>query len=399
MTAAPPLFGARLSFFYAASFLVSGIIVPFLPVWLQARGFGPEEIAACLAFPLIARLVVTPAGSWLADRAPNRRMVVILFSLLGGVFFIPATFAAGFVPITVLIGLAITSWQAMQPAVDALALTGVRRFGLDYGRTRVWGSISFVASSLGGGVIFGLFGAPILSPMIIAGFLVCIGAAFLLPVTPRAERAADDAARPAGKPAWSILWSPSFLVIASTTGLIQSSHGIFYSFGTIEWQKLGFSGGEIGLLWATGVVAEIVMFAVSSRLLRLRAETLILAGAVAAVIRWALTPFATSLAFNLALQSLHAFTFAATFVGMQLAIARTVPDEMTASAQGICGMFAGGLMALTTLMAGALYARFGVDSFFVMTGFAGLAVLITLVARFVAQPQSAAAGGLTRLPR
>ncbi len=399
MSAAPPLFGARLSFFYAASFMVSGIVVPFLPVWLKGRGFGPEEIAACLAFPLAARLVVTPLGSWLADHAPNRRMAIVLFAMLGLALFIPAIFVSSYLAITILTGLAVTSWQLIQPAVDALSLTGVRRFGLDYGRMRVWGSISFVLVSLAGGVIFGRFGTPVLAPMIIAGFIVCLGAGLALPVTPRAERAADDMGRQPKIPVRRVLLSPSFLVIAAATGLIQASHGLFYSFGTIEWQALGFSGSEIGLLWATGVIAEIVMFAISSRFLRLRAETLILAGAIAAVVRWALLPLVTSFALNLVLQSLHAFTFGATFVGMQLAIARTMPDELTASAQGLCMMTAGGLMALTTLMAGPLYARFGTDAFFFMTGFAALAVLIMVIARITLQPQRAGVGGLTRLPR
>ncbi|MBZ9935403.1 MFS transporter [Mesorhizobium sp. BR1-1-16] len=390
MPAAPPLFSARLSLFYAASFLVSGIVVPFLPVWLKDRSFSPEEIAACLAFPLAARLIATPAGSWLADRVPNRRMAIVVFAVIGLLFFIPAALVRHNLTTLVLTGLAVTSWQLIQPAVDALSLTGVRRFGLDYGRMRVWGSISFVCASLAGGAIFGAFGAPILAPMIIAAFAICLTGAFLLPVTPKAERLADDANRQPGKSARKILLSPAFLVIASTTGLIQASHGLFYSFGTIEWQALGFSGSEIGLLWATGVVAEIVMFAISSRFLRLRAETLILSGAIAAAIRWALLPLVTSLAANLLLQSLHAFTFGAAFVGMQLAIARTVPEEMTASAQGLCMMAAGGLMALTTLMAGPLYAQLGVHAFWVMTAFAALAAIIILATRVTLSPKGQA---------
>lgn len=399
MTAAPPLFRVRLSAFYAASFMVSGVTVPFLPVWLRDRGFSPVEIAACLAFPLAARVVASPTGSWLADRAPNRRLAIICFSILGLCFFLPAVFVTSIPLILVLTGLAVTAWQLNQPAVDALALTGVRRFGIDYGRVRVWGSISFAVVNLAAGVVFGWFGAPILAPMITAGFVVCLTAAFALPVTPPAERAADEAARPARRSARAILLSPEFLVVASATGLIQASHGLFYSFGTIEWQTLGFSGSEIGLLWAAGVIAEIIMFAVSSRLLRLHPHTLILIGALAAVLRWTLLPFAVSFAANLVLQLLHAFTFGASFVGMQLAIARSVPEEMTASAQGLCMVAAGVLMALTTLIAGPLYQHFGVHGFWAMSVFAALAAAILVFDRLVLQPQRAGEGGLTRLPR
>lgn len=393
MISAPRFFVLRISVYYAAAFVVGGLVTPFLPVWLKDKGLGAEEIATCMAFPLAARIVFMPIGSWLADHMPNRRMAIVLFSLLALLLFIPATMVTTYWPLLLLSGLAITvSWLAM-PALDALALTGVRRFGLDYGKMRVWGSISFVAVSLVGGLIFGHFGAPILTPLLIGGFAVAFVMAFLLPVTPRVVRAMDDASAPVRRSAWSVLASPSFLVIVGSTSLIQASHCIFYSFGTIHWEALGFSGGEIGLLWAIGVLAEITTFALSGRFGALKAETLILIGALAAIVRWALFPIATSLAFSLALQSLHGLTFAAAFVGMQVAIARTVPDEMTASAQGFCQMASGALMALTTFMGGPLYARFGVESIWVMTIFGALAALVILIGSRTISPRVRRAAG------
>ena len=45
----------------------------------------------------------------------------------------------------------------------------------------------------------------------------------------------------------------------------QASHGALYAFGSIHWRDLGFSSATIGLLWAVGVVAEILVFAVLGR--------------------------------------------------------------------------------------------------------------------------------------
>lgn len=379
MVAAPRHFGPRISLFYTGFFVVGGLVTPFFPVWLHLRGLTPEQIGVCLAFPLAARLVFMPLGSAFADRAPNRRFAIILFALLGLLLFIPATLVSGYWPILILTGLATATLGMTMPAIDALALTGVRRFGLDYGKMRVWGSISFIVVSLVGGVIIGHFGNGVLSPLLIGSYVVATLSAFLLPVTPPEIRAADDAAKPEVVSARSILTSRSFLVVIISASLITATHAVFYSFGTIHWEKLGFTGGEIGLLWASGVVAEIGMFAISGRALRKVApERLILFGAIAAIVRWSLFPLATNLWTSLALQMLHALTFAAVYAGMQLAVARDVPEEMTASAQGIWQTGSGLALALATLLGGPLYGHLGAAAFPVMT-IAGVVAVVVLM--------------------
>ncbi len=44
------------------------------------------------------------------------------------------------------------------PVVESIVISGVRRWGLDYGSMRVWGSIAFIASTLIGGEMIGLLG-------------------------------------------------------------------------------------------------------------------------------------------------------------------------------------------------------------------------------------------------
>ena len=50
----------------------------------------------------------------------------------------------------------------------------------------------------------------------------------------------------------------------------------------------------------------------------------------------------------------HGYKVAAAYAGMQLAIARDVPERMMASAQGISQTAAGVVLALTTILSGPL---------------------------------------------
>ena len=59
----------RLGMFYAASFLVVGIQLPFWPVWLAGRGLDVHEIALVFAAAIWAKVIATPLLGALADRA------------------------------------------------------------------------------------------------------------------------------------------------------------------------------------------------------------------------------------------------------------------------------------------------------------------------------------------
>ncbi len=57
-----------------------------------------------------------------------------------------------------------------------------------------------------------------------------------------------------------------FLAIVLTSALIQGRHSAYYIFASIVWQQEGFSGLTIASLWVLGVLAEIVVFALSPQL-------------------------------------------------------------------------------------------------------------------------------------
>ena len=48
-------FAGRLAAFYAALFVLTGVQLPFLPVWLKAKGLDAELIGVALAVPMLVR--------------------------------------------------------------------------------------------------------------------------------------------------------------------------------------------------------------------------------------------------------------------------------------------------------------------------------------------------------
>ncbi|MCY1280526.1 putative 3-phenylpropionic acid transporter [compost metagenome] len=96
-----------------------------------------------------------------------------------------------------------------------------------------------------------------------------------------------------------------------SVALMQLSHGPYYTFLTLHLESLGYARGLIGLLWALGVVAEVILFMVMNRLLaRFFLRQVLIASFLLAALRWLLLGnLADHLGVLLFAQLMHAATF------------------------------------------------------------------------------------------
>ncbi len=347
---------ARLSAFYAAAFLVTGAQLPFWPVWLSARGLGAKEIGTVFAAAIWAKVIATPAIGALADRLGRRRVMGMLAATALAAYMALWP-AAGFWPLLALNLVALTAQSALMPLGDTVTLAWSRSEGLDYGRIRVWGSLSFIFASLAGGVVLAHSSAERVLPLVLGAsallLLACRGVPSL-----DSPRGAAAARRARGAGLRGVAGDPRFWIFVATASALQASHQVYYGFGSLYWRSIGFSQTTIGWLWAEGVVAEIVLFWQGRRLLpHLGPAGLMALGGVAGVIRWSLAGLVVSLPAVAAVQLLHALTFGATYLGAMHFLSRTVAPSAAASAQTLYAAVSSGIGGGIVMMAaGALYA-------------------------------------------
>lgn len=375
-------FAVRMSLFYGASFLVIGLYLPYFPVWLHWRGLSSGEIGLIVALPSFARIIGTPVATLLADRIGDPRRMVRLLALYTLVCFALLPLATTPQLILVLILLYGLAGPSILPLAEAVALSGVRTGGLDYGRMRLWGSVSFILASALGGAAVKAFGPGIIQWLIIGASLLTLTAAWSLPradVSPAANERERGAGAGFGE-ALQVLTTPSFAVFLLATALAQSSHALFYAFGTLHWRSLGISEAMIGLLWSVGVIAEILLFAWARRpLARLGPTGLIMLGALAAVLRWSGMAFDPPLAVLFALQALHGLSFGAAHLGAIHFMSAHVPARLSATAQGLYSTATVGIGMGTVLLAsGPLYDALGAKSYAVMAVLAIVGLSLSL---------------------
>jgi PPP family 3-phenylpropionic acid transporter len=387
-------FAARLAMFYGTVFGSGGVYMPFFPVWLKAIGIDPTWIGAIIAVPAMTRLTTLPFIIGFAERRHALRAAMIASAVLTMVGFFAVAWLRD--PLAILLVFICTAcvWTPMAALTDGYALKGVLRYGLDYGPLRLWGSAAFAVGALACGALVGVIASVHLIWVIVAA--MTLGALVSFGLQPLGAPVADGT--PLSR-ATELLRDRGFLAIAASAALIQGSHAGYYTFASITWQTSGYGGFTIALLWTTGVIAEIVVFALSSRL-TLKPATLVMLGGLGALVRWSLTAQALPLPVLVVVQLMHGMTFGLTQLGTMALMLQHVPQHVMARAQGYITAGTGLVMSSAAVLSGAVYARYGDGVYYVMAalGLAGASVMWMGRRRAgqrpgAGQPHSSASGG------
>jgi MFS transporter, PPP family, 3-phenylpropionic acid transporter len=391
----PRRFAARLALFYGTLFGLGGTYLPFFPVWLKAIGIDASWIGIITALPSVTRFTFLPVVTGLSERRQSVRgaMIVTAFATMLGF----AVVGTQHQPLLVFLAFAVTAcvWTPMVPLTDGYALRAVARYGLDYGPLRLWGSAAFIAGALACGLLVDFIAARHLI-WVIAGVagLGAVASLGLRPLdhpktAPAAVAGSDALLREPG-----LLHAPGFLAIILASALIQGSHAAYYSFSSITWRASGFGGVTIAGLWALGVLAEIVVFALSPRF-SWPPAVLMAIGALAAVARWLITAQEPSAPVLAVVQLAHGLTFGLTQLGTMGLLVRHVPGHAMVRGQGYLAACGGIVASSASILSGAVYARHGQGVYCVMAAMALSGAIVIWLARHRLKdhPQSAASGG------
>jgi PPP family 3-phenylpropionic acid transporter len=340
----------RVSAVYAALFLLTCLSLVYLPQWFVQVGLTTAEIGTILAVAAVVKVPLTLVFGTTADMLANRKGVLLFVSALL-VFAMPVLLVVRdwfWLCVTwALIGGLISTCI---PLTDSVAVNTVRRDGASYGRMRMWGSLSFLLVSLSAGWLIDDRGDAALIYLLIIGALLVWLCVLGLPRHEVLGQSAPVAATPADAAGNTVTRSPVntgftlmpvvrlpgfllFLVVAAT---LMASHAALYSLSTVYWVAAGISLPVIGILWATGVVAEIGFFFIARTLVNQWSpwQLLLIAG-VAGALRWSVTAVATDVSVLLVTQAMHAVTFTFTQLAVVTYIGNRVPESLTSSAQSL----------------------------------------------------------------
>ncbi|HHJ4621797.1 TPA: 3-phenylpropionate MFS transporter [Raoultella ornithinolytica] len=329
---------------YFTYFFSYGIFLPFWSVWLAGTGLTPETIGMLLGARLISALrilallvLLFALAFWAGNHVAWLAVVIVGFNL----FFSP-----------------------LVPLTDALANTWQKQITMDYGRVRLWGSVAFVIGSALTGKLVSLFDSRAILLLLSLGVASMLLGMLLKPsVMPQGESRHQEGA---GVAAWLSLIRQSWRFLACVC-LLQGAHAAYYGFSAIYWQEAGYSASAVGYLWSLGVVAEVVIFALSKKVFsRFSARELLLLSAVCGLIRWTLMGATTALPWLIVTQILHCGTFTVCHLAAMRYISARQGSEVIRLQAVYSAVAMGGSIAVMTVFAGFLYQHLHQGVFWVM---------------------------------
>ncbi len=384
----PPL--PRLLFLYAALFAAFGVASPFLPGLLKQGGLASHEIGLVLAAGTAIRLLAGPLGARVADRTGLAPMVLACFAAAAAVVALGYGPARGLLPLLALSVAHAAVLAPLVPIADALTLgssrgagDGVQANGAQangvratrYGWVRAAGSAAFIGGVLASGLLVERQGLGVIVPLNAALLAVAAGAGLLLPrIAGRATRAGVEAGAGSVRALLSI---PAFVRLMAVAALIGGSHALHDGFEVIRWQAAGLTPEQCGVLWASAVAAEVVVFLAAGPWLlrRLGPGGAMVLAALAGVVRWGTSAQTAWFPAMALAQPLHGLTFALLHLACMEVIGRVVPAGAAATAQAFYGTVAlGATSAAVTLASGPLYDRLGPAAFWAMAALCAAAV-------------------------
>ncbi|MDG1857613.1 MAG: 3-phenylpropionate MFS transporter [Emcibacteraceae bacterium] len=369
---------SRLSANYTSMYIYLGIMTPFWGMWLRSKGLSASEIGILIAIPYILKIFIAPFISQLADKRDEywRPLVICVTS---GMFFTICYFWAddfwSLLIVTVLINL---TMPAVVPLLETITVSQSEKHTLDYGRIRSFGSASFIVAAIIVGWFLKSQDVDNLLWYVIASLVLLIITVLLMP---RGNKKRKQEITKQGSPIKELLSNRDFVWFLLVVGLLQVSHGVYYSMGSIYWKEMGLGEDVIGLLWAVGVVAEILFFIFCGPWIRKYpiAVTFAVIGLMGAL-RWTMLAISLSLPILFVVQLFHGLTFGASHLVAIQYISKNVKSEFSGTAQSLYSSLPLGLgMGLSTYVGGIIYENGQGDAYFAMAALCAVAFLMALL--------------------
>ncbi|MGQ0529342.1 MAG: MFS transporter [Panacagrimonas sp.] len=376
----------KLSSFYFLYYVAVGAWIPYWPLYLHTQGYTPAQIGMVLAACGLVRVVVPVGWGWIMDRSGRRMAWIAGGMALSTVLFALLPFTSSFhLLLWGHVAYAIF-WNVALPPFDVVTLNHLARTGQDYSRIRLWGSVGFILAVAILGPILDRTGMGPVPWVIVAGMAAMVWLSLRIPDVhdhrPHDAALGGFLAR-ASKPAVLALFGACFLS--------QLSFAPFYGFFSLYLEQNDYSRGSIGALWALGVIAEVIVFLYTGRIIRrFGARPVLIAALLSSALRWSLLAVYVDVpALLISSQILHFMSFAVYHAVTVHFIHELFPGRLQGRGQALLAAVSFGLGgAIGNLSSGVAWEALGAQA--VYLGATGVALIGAWTARYAPQLNPAA---------
>jgi PPP family 3-phenylpropionic acid transporter len=296
----------RLSSSYFWYFAILGLIIPFLPVFLDAKSFSSIEIGEILAIITATKIIGPTFWAFAADKSGKQLAIIRSGALLALLSFSLLFWLNGYWPVVFCLAIFSLFWTAVLPQLEVLTLNSIRRSAKIYARIRLWGSIGFIFLAVIAGDLIERYSADAftyLGVMVLAGLFL---SSMKLTPAKKTKNPVQQVEKISDK-----IFNRSFIFFFLAGLMLQMSFGPYYGFFALYLRELGYPGFAVGIFITISVLAEILIFIYASIFFRyFRLKTLLAISILLTSLRWFMTgSFADVIWVLVLVQCIHALSF------------------------------------------------------------------------------------------
>ena len=351
----------KLSGFYFFYFASLGVLIPYWSLYLKSLEYSSLVIGSLIAILPATKLIAPYIWGWLADHTRRSMLIIRIASVLALLSFSLVFISTELWWLTIVMLLFSFFWNAVLPQFEAMTLNHLGEDSHRYSMIRLWGSLGFIIVAVLIGDLLPRYQAEVIPVVVLITFVCITLSSFLVPEKLNVPHLDHS-------PIWKEVKRPEVLAFLVVCFLMLCSHGPYYTFYSIYLQEQGYDSPTIGMLWAVGVMAEVVIFLIMHRLLPMfGARKLLLLTFVLTTSRWLIIGFfVDDLSMLFIAQLIHAFSFGV-FHAVGIAL---VHEYFTGSHQGrgqalYASTSYGAGVAVGSLVSGMVWDHWGATLLFV----------------------------------
>jgi PPP family 3-phenylpropionic acid transporter len=352
---------------YFLYFGVLGIYLPYFNLYCYHLDFSGFQIGLLSAARTVTTIIFPLLWGRIADRYRIRKPIFIVCNIISAALWILMLLTTDYRLMLMIIICYGIFYAPLISFLEAFAIDLLGSRKKDYGRLRVWGSISFIATVLVLGKIIDRLSIDIIIVLIAVGSILQALVSLSIPAGPR------DAAP--SVPKSQNIFSKTIKLFLFCAFLMLVSHGTYYGFFSIHLENLGFDKTFIGIAWALASVAEIIVMVKSKAIFKaFSLKNVLLFSFGMASLRWMILFWSQSALIILATQVLHAFTYGAFHMASILYVDALTPAKSKTFGQAVNNAVTYGLgMMVGFFFNGFFYEKMGSQILFLISSLIALA--------------------------
>lgn len=354
-----------------------GVFMPYMSVYFKSIGFNGSQTGQLLSLVTLSTILAPHFWGWLTNRTGLPKRVLQIAIL--GTFIAAASmnFVTSYQGLWWVMLAYAVFFSALTPLSDTLTLRSIRNLNVPYTRIRVGGSIGFILAVTLVGYLIESYGPKVILPSVTAFLAIAVIISFYVyeqPIEVNNQKQKGDFLNLMKNR--EVIF---FLILAFLSFLAHAPFNVFFA---VHLTNAGFSGDQVGLLIAFGVLVEIFVFLfLGNFFTRLNVVYLIAFCFMCGIARWYLIAwYADSVWVALLTQLLHCITFATFHMVSINQINRLFPEQYAAQGQAMYSGFAIGLGGgIGMVGAGYLWDWFGGQWTFTAASMVSVLALVVLI--------------------